>query len=285
MPQAAHTGDLMKHLIPLFLISVGAGVTGLSQEKEKVLPDPTPRKAEILARFAEEFVALTPGMGKFPASFMMGSHAKADEQPPHEVTFRYPFAVAKYEVTQELYHVVMGKNPSKWKGLRNAVEVVSWAEAVDFCEKTTQELRALKLLKEKETVRLPSEAEWEYACRAGTTSKWSHGDALEELGKFCWYKANSKGFDPPVGEKLANPWGLYDMHGYNWEWVADDWQPDYKDAPTDGSARRVAGAKDRVIRGGSWNDSADAARSSARHHVPADTRNDKIGFRCAKIMQ
>lgn len=275
----------MKQLFALFVIAAGAGVAGFSQEKEKVLPDPTPRKMEILTRFAEEFVKLPPKNADRAAdSFMMGSDAASDEQPPHQVMIR-PFAMAKYETTQELYHVVMGKNPSKWRGLRNAVEVVSWAEANEFCQKATQELRQSKLLDDKATIRLPSEAEWEYACRAGTKTKWSHGDVLDELGKFCWYKANSKGFDPPVGEKLANPWGLYDMHGYNWEWVADDWQPGYKDAPTDGSARRVTGAKDRVIRGGSWNDSADAARSSARHHVPADTRNDKIGFRCVKIMQ
>ena len=274
----------MQRLIVAFVF-VGTGFTAMSQEKEKKLPDPTPRRAEILKRFAAEFVELTPGKGRFPASFVMGSSAKADEQPAHKVTFDYRFAVAKYEVTQELYHVVMGKNPSKWKGLRNAVEVVSWAEANEFCEKATQALHDAKLLTGKERIRLASEAEWEYACRAGTTTGWSHGDVLEELGKYCWYKANSKGFDPPVGEKAPNPWGLYDMHGYNWEWVADDWQPGYQDALADGSARRVAGAKDRVIRGGSWNDSADAARSSARHHVPADTRNDKIGFRCVRAGQ
>jgi len=275
----------MKHCFALLLFGVSAAATGLSQDKEKILPDPTPRTAEILKRFADEFVALTPGTGKFPAGFVMGSAAKPDEQPPHKVTFGYSYAIAKHETTQELYHVVMGKNPSKWKGLRNAVEVVSSDEANEFCAKATKELRALKLLSDKETVRLPSEAEWEYACRAGTTTAWSHGAAEEELGKYCWYKANSKGFDPPVGEKQPNPWGLYDMHGYNWEWVADDWQPNYKDAPTDGSARRAPGAKDRVIRGGSWNDPADAARSSARHHVPAETRNDKIGFRCTKMIQ
>ncbi len=265
------------------ILFVATGFTGLAQEKEKVLPDPTPRKAEILKRFAAEFVTLTPGTGKYPASFVMGSNAKADEQPAHKVAFGYNFAVAKYEVTQELYHVVVGKNPSKWKGLRNAVEVVSWEEANQFCASATKALRDAKLIADKEIIRLLGEAEWEYACRAGTTTAWSHGDSLEELGKYCWYKANSKGFDPPVGEKAANPWGLYDMHGYNWEWVADSWQADYQGAPSDGSPRSIVGAKDRVIRGGSWNDTADAARSSARHHVPAETQNDKIGFRCVKV--
>lgn len=271
----------MKHCI-VALLFAAIGFAAAAQEKDKKLPDPTPRKAEILQRFAAEFVKLTPGMGKFPASFAMGSKAAREEVPIHTVTLNYSFAVNQNEVTQELYHVVMGSNPSRWKGLRNAVEVVSWAEANQFCEKATSDLRQAKLLSDKERIRLLTEAEWEYAARAGTATYWSHGDSLEELGKFCWYSANSAGHDPPVGEKAANPWGLYDMHGYNWEWVADDWTPDYKGAPADGSARRVAGAKDRVIRGGSWNDSADAARSAARNHVPATTQNDKIGFRCAK---
>src|SRR5262245_36030442 len=211
---------------------------GLSQDKEKKLPDPTPRKAEVLKRFAEEFMPLTPGAGKFPGGLLMGSKWAREELPVHRVAFAYSFAVNQYEVTQELYHVVMGHNPSKWRGLRNAVEVVSWAEANEFCDKATNELHQAKLLLDKQRIRLLTEAEWEYAARAGTTTFWSHGDSLDELSKFCWYSANSAGFDPPVGEKAANPWGLYDLHGYNWEWVADDWAPVYKDAPADGSARR-----------------------------------------------
>jgi formylglycine-generating enzyme required for sulfatase activity len=271
---------MQRFIIAPFLVAIA--LTAAGQEKEKKLPDPTPRKPAILKLFVEEFVELTPGKDKFPASFVMGSDKKPDEQPTRKVTLDYPFAMAKNEVTQELYHVVMGKNPSKWKGLRNAVEVVSWAEANDFCGKATQELRQAKLIADGERIRLPSEAEWEYACRAGTTTAWSHGDSLDELGAYCWYKANSKGFDPPVGQKKANPWGLFDMHGYNWEWVADDWQAGYEGAPTDGTPRRVEGAKDCVIRGGSWADPPDAARSSARHHVPATTRHDTIGFRCVK---
>ncbi len=273
---------MMKHSPVLLALIASATSALLSQEKEKKLPDPTPRKTEILKRFTEEFVTLTPGEGRFPRDFLMGSDVKAEEKPIHKVTFQRPFSVNKYETTQELYHVVIGKNPSKWKGLRNAVEMVSRAEANDFCAKATEELRRLKLISDKEHIRLLSEAEWEYACRAGTTTAWSHGDALDKLGDFCWYKANSKGFDPPVGEKRPNPWGLYDMHGYNREWVADDWQPGYEGAPADGASRRVPNAKEGVIRGGSWADPGDAARSAARRPVPADTRHDTIGFRCLK---
>ena len=129
---------------------------------------------------------------------------------------------------------------------------------------------------------MPSEAEWEYACRAGTTTAWSFGDDVAMLGKHAWFKENSAGNDPPVGKKAPNPWGLYDMHGYNWEWCQDDWAADYKDAPTDGSARSVDGAKDKVIRGGAWPTPADTTKSAYRTHAAADRRDDTIGFRCVK---
>lgn len=260
---------------------------GASLSKDKPGDDPVQRKAAILKLFASEFVTVTPGVGKFPESFQMGSEkgGRETEKPAHKVTLKTPFAIAKYEATQELYHAVMGKNPSKWKGPRNAIEMVSWQECNDFCAAVTKEMRTQKLLADDESVRLPSEAEWEYVCRAGTTTDYSFGNKLEELTLYSWYKANSKGHDPPVGKKLPNPWGLYDMHGYNWEWVADTWAPTYQGAPTDGSARQDAEAKDRVVRGGSWADPSDSARSAFRHHLPATARVDTVGFRCVKVKQ
>jgi formylglycine-generating enzyme required for sulfatase activity len=245
--------------------------------------DPFPRKDEILKRFADEFVTLTPGQGRYPASFRMGSTTDSSEQPVHTVKFGSSFAINKYEVTQELYQVVVGVNPAKWKGPRNSVEVVSWQEANDFCAKVTGLLRAAKHLSEKERIRLPSEAEWEYACRAGTDTAWSFGDDLAKLTDYAWYKENSKGHDPPVGEKKVNPWGLYDMHGYNWEWCADDWAADYKDAPADGTPYRANAKADKVIRGGAWPTAANTTRSAYRGHVPADRRDDTIGFRCVRV--
>ena len=241
-----------------------------------------PTKDAILKRFADEFVMLTPGKGKFPASFQMGSTADASEQPIRTVTMK-PYAICKYETTQELYEAVMGRNPARWKGRRNSVELVGWQDANDFCTKVTTLLRDAKLAGAKERIRLPTEAEWEYACRAGTTTEWSFGDDVKNLPEHAWFKENSKGNDPPVGAKAANPWGLYDMHGYNWEWCQDDWAGDYKDAPTDGSARRVDGAKDKVIRGGAWPTPANTTRSAHRGHVPAETSDDTIGFRCVKV--
>jgi formylglycine-generating enzyme required for sulfatase activity len=227
----------------------------------------------VLKLFVEEFVELTPGKGKFPASFEMGAVT---------VRFKSPFAVAKYEVTQELWSAVTGKNASRWKGKRNSVEMITWDEARQFCVKATTMLRARKLIDAKTVIRLPSEAEWEYACRAGTTTRYSFGDDAKKLGEYAWFIGNSKGEDPPVGKKKPNAWGLYDMHGYVWEWCADAWADDPKSAPADGSARSGRDAEERVIRGGSWADSADHASSGHRDKAAATAKNDRIGFRCVK---
>jgi formylglycine-generating enzyme required for sulfatase activity len=260
-------------LLPLFLAP--------AQEPKKVLPDPTPRTEQILELFVKEFIKVTPGQGMFPVSFEMGAKGLPNAQPVHKVTFGYAFEMAKYEVTQELYHVVMGKNPSKWQGLRNSAEMINWHDAKDFCKKVTAALRKRKLLGADEEIRLPSEAEWEYICRAGTTTAYSFGDDASQLGQYAWFKDNSKGEDPPVGAKKGNPWGFHEMHGYVWEWCADDWRPGYQGAPADGSARRV-GATEKVIRGGSFADPAEQLQCAYRGHVAADTRNDKIGFRCVR---
>jgi formylglycine-generating enzyme required for sulfatase activity len=238
----------------------------------------------ILKRFADEFVPVTPGQGKFPAAFVMGSGAggSASEQPAHKVTLKRPFALAKYEVTQELYQAITGENPSRWKGPRNSVEKVSWDEAVAFCRKATQELRRLGLLGKGEVIRLPSEAEWEYVCRAGTTTAYSFGDDAGALTQYGWFTGNAKGNDPPVGAKKPNPWGFYDLHGYVWEWCADAWHENYEGAPADGSLWRAEGAKERVIRGGAWTERAERCRCAARGRAPAETRSDAIGFRCVR---
>lgn len=258
-----------------------------SAGEQKKLPDPTPRKEAILKLFVSEFIAITPGKGKFPANFMMGSEKGGhdNERPAHKVTFNYSFAIAKYEVTQELYHVVMGSNPSKFAGLRNGIDQTKWQDAVDFCDKATKHLRDAKLIKENERIRLPSEAEWEYCCRAGTTTAWSFGDDVGEIGKYSWYKDNSAKEDPPVGKKLPNAWGLYDMHGYVWEWCQDTWHPDYKDAPTDGSAWIKGDSTDRVARGGAYPDPPDLQRCAYRHRLDPKTKSGAVGFRCVKVTE
>src|SRR5262245_54845988 len=243
--------------------------------------EPPRSKEQVLKLFADEIVPLTPGKGKFPASFQMGAEGDVtdSEKPAHRVTFAGPFAVARYEVTQELYEAVMGNHPSRWKGRRTSVEMVSWDDATDFCRKATAELRRAKLLGDDEVIRLPSEAEWEYACRAGTATAYSFGDSPDDLKEYAWFKGNSKGEDPPVGARKPNAWGLYDLHGYVWEWCQDSWHATYEGDPADGSAWEAKDATERMLRGGSWADDAGRCRSSFRLHKPADHRSDTVGFR------
>jgi formylglycine-generating enzyme required for sulfatase activity len=269
----------MKHCVFLPPIFVAIGLFPALVDAQ-----PAPDTDKLLSRFVDEFVTLTPGQGKFPASFMMGSQKDlpVEEQPVHKVTFAYSFAMAKYEMTQELYAAIIGNNPSKWKGPRNSVEMVDWDQAQEFCRRVTIELRKRKLIGADEVIRLPSESEWEYACRAGTKTNYSFGDDAKDLGDFAWFTGNAKGNDPPVGVKKANPWGLYDMHGYVWEWCLDAWRDDYKDAPADGSPYKVDKAKKRVIRGGAWTEPADKCRSAFRMGAAIEQRTAAVGFRCVR---
>lgn len=268
--------------LPAIIVLLVLMVAGLAAHSANAVADAADA---ILQRFMGEFVTLTPGEGKFPASFTMGSTTLASEKPTRTVTFKNTFAIAKYEMTQELYETIMGKNPSRWKGPRNSVEMTNWNEATDFCRRVTAELRQRKLLAADEVIRLPTEAEWEYGCRAGTTTAYSFGDEAAKLRDHAWFNENAKGEDPPVGRKKPNDWGLYDMHGYIWEWCQDSWHPNYEGAPSDGRAWMEKDSTERVVRGGSWADGADACRCAYRHHVSADRRSDAIGFRCVKAKE
>jgi formylglycine-generating enzyme required for sulfatase activity len=244
-----------------------------------------PAGDRILQQFIDEFILLRPGSPGKPGRFTLGSSeagASASEKPAVEITLSGPFSLARYEVTQELYQRVMGNNPSRWKGPRNSVEMIDWNDANTFCRKVTALLRERKLIGADEEIRLPSEAEWEYACRAGTTTRFSFGDRDEDLGAYAWFKANSKGEDPPVGRKKPNPWGLYDMHGYVWEWCADTWSPTHEGAAKNGAARNTPGVKERVIRGGSFADPAERCRCAARAGKDVTFRSDQVGFRCVR---
>lgn len=241
-----------------------------------------PDELALLKTFRAEFIELTPGIGPFPKQFEMGrTGGDATEQPRHSVTFAQPFAIARYEVPQNLWAAVMGRNPSRWKGPRNSAEMLSYDEAIDFCRKITERLRAAMLIGPRQIVRLPSEAEWEYAARAGTTTLYSFGDDVAQLDDHAWSTRNAKGNDPPVGAKKPNPWNLYDVHGYLWEWCADPWHQTYQGAPSDGSAWTGGGDADkRVLRGGSWKDQAERLTSSHRRAAPRGLKDDAVGLRC-----
>lgn len=243
--------------------------------------DPSQEQIELLKTFRSEFIDITPGEGKFPESFVMGNDSGEDfEQPAHRVKFGYRFAIAKYEVPQNLWEAVMGSNPSKWKGKRNSVEMLSFNDAQEFCSRATALLRSAKLIDATERIRLPSEAEWEYCARAGTTTRYSWGDAPQEINDFAWYTGNAKGNDPPVGAKKPNPWGLYDVHGYLWELCSDAWHDTYAKAPSDGSAWSEERSDNVVARGGSWKDQAESLTCAFRRKIAVDAKDDALGVRC-----
>jgi formylglycine-generating enzyme required for sulfatase activity len=205
---------------------------------------------------------------RIPAGkFMMG-----EGQEQHEVTLSKPFYMGVTEVTQAQYQAVMGTNPSTFKGATNPVEMVSWDDATEFCKKLSEKTR--------QAVRLPTEAEWEYVCRAGTETIFCFGNADSALGDYAWYKENSGSATHPVGQKKPNAWGLYDMHGNVWEWCAD-WYGDYpKAAVTD--PQGPASGPFRVLRGGSWYFSADYCRAARRFNYNPDHLDfNYCGFRVA----
>jgi formylglycine-generating enzyme required for sulfatase activity len=259
-------------MIPVFLCCVAATAA-----------EATPEQLALLKTFREEFIHVTPGEGRYPASFTMGRQTGPEnERPPHRVTLTRDFHIAKFEVPQNLWEAVMGNNPSRWQGPRNSVEMLSWDEAQAFCRQATELMQAAGLIEKGQVIRLPTEAEWEYVARAGTETLYSFGDDAKSLDAYAWHTGNAAGNDPPVGAKQPNPWGLYDIHGYLWEWCADpSWHGGYEQAPGDGSAWSEGGNRtQRVLRGGSWKDPAERLTSSYRRAAPAALRDDAAGLRC-----
>ncbi|MDR2725495.1 MAG: formylglycine-generating enzyme family protein [Candidatus Adiutrix sp.] len=196
------------------------------------------------------------------------------------VTISRPFYLGKYEVTQEQWVAVMGEgsNPSKNTGRTNPVEMVSWDDAQKFIQKLNEKEGGKKY-------RLPTEAEWEHAARAGTKTKWFFGDKEKALGKYAWFGGNhapggNSGRDAhPVGQKKPNPWGLYDIYGNVCEWV-QDWYDEYpEEAVTDPTG--PSGGSNRVFRGGSRYGTGDFCRSAIRFRFTPDYRYVSLGFRLA----
>lgn len=229
-----------------------------------------------------------------PGEFEMGSpdepgtaSSTSGERPSHRVRINRPFLLGVYEVTQAEFQKLLGSNPSRFQRMSNAkgdstepdaerrpVESVSWTAAVEFCHKLSTlpaEASAGRVY------RLPREAEWEYACRAGSTTRWSSGDEAT-LAEYAWF-GYPEGKPAPVGQQKPNPWGLYDMHGNVFEWCADWFAADYyRSSPSDDPAGPATGLE-RVIRGGSWwTSAANHCRSAARASAPLEG-GETVGFR------
>ena len=212
--------------------------------------------------------------------FNMGSRlgtpdATPDERPVHQVCFKQGFYLSKYEVTQAQWKMVMGNNPSdvdRGIGDNYPVNKVSW----DDTQRFIQELNVNTGFK----FALPSEAQWEYACRAGGSDTYCGGNEVDSV---AWYDANSGGKAHRVGSKHANAWGLYDMSGNVWEWVQDTWHGNYSGAPTDGSAW-AGGSGSRVLRGGSWYNKPLSARAAYRLINDPAERIENYGCRLARTL-
>jgi len=245
-------------------VTSGASAAGRPTPPTGAGPALTGKTVDLGNGVSMEFVLVPAG------SFDMGSPDSekgrdSDEGPVRKVQIAKAFYIGKYEVTQNQYLAVMGKNPSMFNGQNLPVERVSWDEAVACCRKIGG--------------RLPTEAEWEYACRAGSKTRFGYGDDLNyaQLGECAWYSANSGGTTHPVGQKKPNSFGLYDMHGNVYEWCSD-WFAAYGNAQTANPAGASSG-QSRVCRGGGWIVNAWFCRSANRHTFSPEFRGIGLGFR------
>ena len=268
------------------------GTCVLQLSREDLMPTPAPSKAanpsskkaatsavpELKTGSVFKDCPDCPELVVIPAgSFTMGSNDYGDEGPPHSVTVP-SFAMGRAEVTQGQWRAVMGSNPSRHIECGNdcPVDSVNWDDIQGFIQKLNA--------KTGKSYRLPSEAEWEYAARAGSTGKWSFGDGEWKLGQHAWYYENSSRKTNPVATKQSNAFGLFDMQGNVVEWMQDCWNTNYIGAPTDGSAWTAGNCSQRVQRGGSWTNNSAFTRVTNRSWFDMASRFDTSGFRVAQSL-
>jgi formylglycine-generating enzyme required for sulfatase activity len=232
------------------------------------------------AAHAGEEVPDIPMVHIAPGSYYMGSNRELGEAPAHKVVINYAFEMGKTEVTQGHWQALMGDNPSVFKkcGADCPVENVSFNDALRFIKQLN--------LKTGKSYRLPSEAEWEYACRAGhEDDDYCGGNDLDKLG---WYNGNSGAETTPVAKKAPNAFGLFDMSGNVWEWVQDYYHEDFSGAPTDGGAWNTPWNEQfgayRVMRGGSWFSTPQLVSSASRYNLDPNRHSNLLGFRLARTL-
>jgi len=262
---------------------------GLEGEADRRVAAP----GEVVTNSLGMKLTLVPS-GRFPmGSLSSDAYACKNEHPQHRVLLTEPFYLGVYPVTQQEYESVAGSNPSKFKGSLRPVENVSWFDAVRFCNVLSEdEDLPLYYAIEEETVtivgghgyRLPTEAEWEYACRAGTTTPWSFGNEPSDLDRYAWCRGSGNN-TRPVGGKEPNAWGLFDMHGNVWNWCWDWLEDDYYQRSAAESPLGPSSGRRRVLRGGSFGDTARYVRSAVRYGVEPQCSDEFIGFRIARSTQ
>jgi lipoprotein NlpD len=244
-------------------------------------PEPTPQR--FAAGSTVKDCAECPELVVIPGgSFEMGSSESSSEQPIHRVNIS-SFLMGKTEITQRQWTWVMDSNPSSFSrcGENCPVESVSWKEAQEFARRLSKKTGI--------EYRLPTEAEWEYAARAGTNTKWSFGDDQRDLIEYAWTQSNSGLTTHPVAKKKANAFGLYDMYGNVWEWTQDCWNADYYGAPKDGGAWESGECSRRVLRGDSWgylpsNRPGSVQRFESRTMYGQDHSSNIYGLRIARTL-
>lgn len=238
--------------------------------------------------------AAKPEMIKVPAGqFAMGDKGQVDAT-PHAVAIS-SFLIDKYLVTQQEFQRVMGANPSRWKGPQNPVEQVRWSDAVRYCNKRSEmeglqpcyDLASWKCNFDANGYRLPTEAEWEYACRAGASTAFFFGDSPAKLGEYAWYDKNSGGRPRPVGQKRPNSWGLCDMSGNVWQWCNDFYGVDYYAKSPKQDPRGPETGQTKVVRGGAWRFGPENCRCAYRYNENPGYADvcfgyDIYGFRCVR---
>jgi formylglycine-generating enzyme required for sulfatase activity len=285
-----HVGAIVQTRRRLLEMSVAvacAGSAALAGRQRTALAQTTAGEPGYTNGIGMEFVLIPAG------SFLMGSsesdrEASTFEKPQRRVTVSNPFYMGRHEVTQAQWEAVMGSNPytldrsNPYYNLPGMAEritrpnhpaTVSWNDAQNFIRRLNQEEGGSRY-------RLPTEAEWEYAARAGTTSAYSFGDNAADLDRYAWFGGNfTSGGTHPVGQKEPNPWGLYDVHGNVWEWVQDWFDPDYYSRGPSVDPQGPAQGGERVVRGGSWHATATSWRSAFRRDYAPDYRGISIGFR------
>ncbi|MGB2866237.1 MAG: formylglycine-generating enzyme family protein [Sedimentisphaerales bacterium] len=279
----------MKHYILAALLL--PGIIALLQGCSRKAPDDTSNETNTESETTTESktkMVLLPG-----GTFTMGDENEIDAT-PHEITVS-AFYIDTNLVTQEQYEKLMGDNPSRWKADKNPVEQMRWSDGVRYCNARSEseglepcyDLDTWKCNFAANGYRLPTEAEWEYACRAGTTTAYFFGDDVSKLKAYAWFEDNSGGKPRPVGRKPANTWGLYDMHGNLWEWCNDFYKVDYYQESPGENPRGPETGETKVLRGGAWKFSAENCNSAYRYNENPGYADvcfgyDIYGFRCVR---